>query len=327
MNKLAQGALSSPPGPGSLSPPHSTLIHTCHVTDSLVAAPVHALCARERVASTRAGGVPHKKEQELIAGQFAASTKKQQRPAPLHGRIAQEAKTAGRSRRTSLHPAFVLCSSRGRVCRPEGLCPDLTFSMLTRRVKLTRSATAPCSACHAVNSRSRWAMCRRWPVSQESSASAPVSCPLSSKSASRAAAADGRKRARSALTSMYVGTLNETGCTMQRSSSGRPCRLRLCWLCCCHTLERLPVGLEPALLLALATLPVARSARSWSSCSPGASYPPGLPRILHACCSSASPPRWAHLGRFDCNGDAVPPMEDIEDDRSGLARAQALLAW
>ena len=70
--------------------------------------------------------------------------------------------------------------------------------------------------------------------------------------------ADGRKRARSALTSMYVGTLNETGCTMQRSSSGRPCRLRLCWLCCCHTLERLPVGLEPALLLALATLPVAR---------------------------------------------------------------------
>ena len=39
---------------------------------------------------------------------------------------------------------------------------------------------------------------------------------------------------------------------------GRPCRLRLCWLCCCHTLERLPVGLEPALLLALATLPVAR---------------------------------------------------------------------
>ena len=161
------------------------------------------------------------------------------------------------------------------------------------------------------------------------SASAPVSCPSSSKSASRAAAADGRKRARSALTSMYVGTLNETGCTMQRSSSGRPCRLRLCWLCCCHTLERLPVGLEPALLLALATLPVARSARSWSSCSPGASYPPGLPRILHACCSSASPPRWpaAHLGRFDCNDDAVPSMEDIEDDRSGLARAQALLAW
>lgn len=133
--------------------------------------------------------------------------------------------------------------------------PDV---QLTRRVKLTRSATAPCSACHAVNSRSRWAMCRRWPVSQESSASAPVSCPSSSKSASRAAAADGRKRARSALTSMYVGTLNETGCTMQRSSSGRPCRLRLCWLCCCHTLERLPVGLEPALLLALATLPVAR---------------------------------------------------------------------
>ena len=204
--------------------------------------------------------------------------------------------------------------------------PDV---QLTRRVKLTRSATAPCSACHAVNSRSRWAMCRRWPVSQESSASAPVSCPSSSKSASRAAAADGRKRARSALTSMYVGTLNETGCTMQRSSSGRPCRLRLCWLCCCHTLERLPVGLEPALQLALATLPVARSARSWSSCSPGASYPPGLPRILHACCSSASPPRWpaAHLGRFDCNDDAVPPIEDIEDDRSGLARAQALLAW
>ena len=73
-------------------------------------------------------------------------------------------------------------------------------------------------------------------------------------------AADGRKRARSALTSMYVGTLDETGCTMPRSSMwhGRPCRLRLCWLCCCHTLERLPVGLEPALLLALATLSVAR---------------------------------------------------------------------
>ena len=252
---------SSPPG--SLSLPHSTLIHTCHVTDSLVAAPVHALCARERVASTRLtrhgrGGFlrPHKNEQELITGQFAASTKKQQRPAPLHGRIAQEAKTAGRSRGTSLHPAFVLCEQRacvqagGPVPRPD--------VQLTRRVKLTQSATAPCSACHAVNSRSRWAMCRRWPVSQESSASAPVSCPSSSKSASRAAAADGRKRARSALTSMYVGTLNETGCTMQRSSSGRPCRLRLCWLCCCHTLERLPVGLEPALLLALATLPVAR---------------------------------------------------------------------
>ena len=99
-----------------------TLIHTCHVTDSLVAAPVHALCARERVASTRAGGVPHKKEQELIAGQFAASTKKQQRPAPLHGRIAQEAKTAGRSRGTSLHPAFVLCKQRAcagrRACAP-----------------------------------------------------------------------------------------------------------------------------------------------------------------------------------------------------------------
>ena len=42
---------SSPPG--SLSLPHFTLIHACHVTDSLVAAPVHALCARERVASTR----------------------------------------------------------------------------------------------------------------------------------------------------------------------------------------------------------------------------------------------------------------------------------
>ena len=27
------------------------------------------------------------------------------------------------------------------------------------------------------------------------------------------------------------------------------------------------------------------------------------------------------------NDDAVPPMEDIEDDRSGLALAQALLAW
>ena len=211
-----------------------------------------------RVTAHGRGGFlrPHKNEQELITGQFAASTKKQQRPAPLHGRIAQEAKTAGRSRGTSLYPAFVLCKQRacvqagGPVPRPD--------VQLTRRVKLTRSATAPCSACHAVNSRSRWAMCRRWPVSQESSASAPVSCPLSSKSASRAAAADGRKRARSALTSMYVGTLNETGCTTQRSSSGRPCRLRLCWLCCCHTLERLPVGLEPALLLALATLPVAR---------------------------------------------------------------------
>ena len=37
--------------------------------------------------------------------------------------------------------------------------------------------------------------------------------------------------------------------------------------------------------------------------------------------------KMAHLGRFDCNDDAVPPIEDIEDDRSGLARAQALLAW
>ena len=168
-----------------------------------------------------------------------------------HRRQKQQAGHAG--------PPCTLLScfaSRGRV-QAGGPVPRPDVQ-LTRRAKLTRSATAPCSACHAVNSRSRWAMCRRWPVSQESSASAPVSCPSSSKSASRAAAADGRKRARSALTSMYVGTLNETGCTMQRSSSGRPCRLRLCWLCCCHTLERLPVGLEPALLLALATLPVAR---------------------------------------------------------------------
>ena len=129
---------------------------------------------------------------------------------------------------------------------------------------------------------------------------------------------------------MYVGTLDETGCTMPRSSMwhGRPCRLRLCWLCCCHTLERLPVGLEPALLLALATLPVARIGKilelllAWRVVSTWLAQDP--PRLLQL-----SPPRWpaAHLGRFDCNDDAVPPMEDIEDDRSGLARAQALLAW
>ena len=123
MNLRAYGTELSPPG--SLSLPHATLIHTCHVTDSLVAAPVHALCARERVATTRTGGggFLHKKEQELNhTGQFAASTKKQQRPAPLHGRIAQEAKTAGRSRGTSLHPAFVLCKQRAcagrRACAP-----------------------------------------------------------------------------------------------------------------------------------------------------------------------------------------------------------------
>ena len=79
-------------------------------------------------------------------------------------------------------------------------------------------------------------------------------------------AAGGRKRARSApcdvMTSMYVGTLDETGCTMPRSSMWHGQALSapalLADLCCCHTLERLPVGLEPALLLALATLPVAR---------------------------------------------------------------------
>ena len=81
-----------------------------------------AVCERACRQHTGGGGVPHKKEQELIAGQFAASTKKQQRPAPLHGRIAQEAKTAGRSRGTSLHPAFVLCKQRAcagrRACAP-----------------------------------------------------------------------------------------------------------------------------------------------------------------------------------------------------------------
>jgi hypothetical protein len=96
---------------------------------------------------------------------------------------------------------------------------------------------------------------------------------------------------------MYVGTLNETGCTMQRSSSGRPCRLRLCWLCCCHTLERLPVGLEPALLLALATLPVARIGKileillAWRVVSTWlAQDPPRLLqlRIATSLCSSTS---------------------------------------
>ena len=159
---------------------------------------------------------PHKKEQEVNHRPFRGIYKETTAAGPFARSHRTGGKNSRQVTRDLLHPAFVLCKQRacvqagGPVPRPD--------VQLTRRVKLTRSATAPCSACHAVNSRSRWAMCRRWPVSQESSASAPVSCPSSSKSASCAAAADGRKRARNALTSMYVGTLDETGCTMPRSS-------------------------------------------------------------------------------------------------------------
>ena len=122
---LAHG--SSPPG--SLSLPHSTLIHTCHVTDSLVAAPVHALCARERVASTRAGagGFPHKKEQKLNHRPVRDIYKETTAAGPF----ARSHRTGGKNSRQVTRdlpaPCFRALQAEG-VCRPEGLCPDLTFS-------------------------------------------------------------------------------------------------------------------------------------------------------------------------------------------------------
>ena len=144
---------------------------------------MHALCARERVASTRAGagGFPLSSQKRAEVKSQASSRHLQRNNSgrPLctvasHRRQKQQAGHAG--------PPCTLLScfaSRGRV-QAGGPVPRPDVQ-LTRRVKLTRitrSATAPCSACHAVNSRSRWAMCRRWPVSQESSASAPFQLPI-----------------------------------------------------------------------------------------------------------------------------------------------------
>ena len=133
LSKRMNLAHMAAPPLASLSLPHSTLIHTCHVTDSLVAAPVHALCARELVASTRAGGVPqkragvnHRPVQLPVRGIYKETT--------AAGPFARSHRTGGKNSRQVTRdlpaPCFRALQAEGvcALCRPEGLCPDLTFS-------------------------------------------------------------------------------------------------------------------------------------------------------------------------------------------------------
>ena len=82
-----------------------------------------------RVTVTGGGGSSQKKEQELnhrpVRGIYKETT--------AAGPFARSHRTGGKNSRQVtrdlLHPAFVLCKQRGEgVCRPEGLCPDLTFN-------------------------------------------------------------------------------------------------------------------------------------------------------------------------------------------------------
>ena len=126
--------------------------------------------------------------------------------------------------------------------------------------------------------------------------------------------------------STYVGTLGDgvfeaRGGWLAALEQVRGQFLEQVWFACfssqCLPLVQLPVGLQPPVQRELATLPVPKILQLLPfRCVVLVRLPQHGPHVLQL---SVSPPRApaAHLGRFEREDDAAPPMECVEVDRPG----------